>query len=70
MKASAADRPGPDVRYLTVDGAARLLSVHPMTIRTWISRGIIPAVRISRAVRVDARKLEAMLEAQGQGRRT
>ena len=67
------DRPGPDSRYLTVDEAARLLSLHPMTIRSMINRKIIPSCRLGRAIRVDAKKLEAMLEAQmdgqGQGKR-
>lgn len=33
-------------QYLTVHQTARLLSVHPSTIRRWIDRGILPAYRI------------------------
>lgn len=62
------ERPG--ARFITVDAAAEMLSLHPMSVRKMISRGEIGAVHLGRAVRVDLRKLEAQLEAQAQGKRT
>ncbi len=38
--------------YLTVDEVARRLKLNPQTIRNWIDRGSMPAVRIGRRVRV------------------
>ena len=67
-KTPAAERPG--VRFITVDAAAEMLSLHPMSVRKMISRGEIGAVHLGRAVRVDLRKLEAQLEAQAKGKRT
>lgn len=60
------DRTGPDARYLTVRQTATLLQLHEITIRSMINRKTIPSCRLGRAIRVDARKLEAQLEAQGQ----
>lgn len=62
------ERPG--ARFITVDAAAEMLSLHPMSVRKMISRGEIPSARFGRSVRVDLRKLEAQLEAQAQGKRT
>lgn len=67
-KTPAPERPG--ARFITVDAAAEMLSLHPMSVRKMISRGEIGAVHLGRAVRVDLRKLEAQLEAQAQGKRT
>jgi len=64
----APERPG--ARFITVDEAAEMLSLHPMSVRKMISRGQIPSARFGRSVRVDLRKLEAQLEAQAQGKRT
>ena len=51
-------------RFISVAEAAVYLSVHEMTIRDWISRGLIPSCRIGRAIRIDLRRLEEGLEAQ------
>lgn len=51
-------------RWANVKEAALLLSVHPMTIRDWIARGLVPAVHIGGVIRVDLRALNQQLEAQ------
>jgi len=51
-------------RFISVKDAALYLSVHEMTLRTWINEKRIKAIRIGRAVRVDLRSLNADLEAQ------
>ena len=53
-------------RWISCREAAAYLSVHEMTVRDWISRGLVPFCRIGRAIRVDLRKLEAQLERQSQ----
>ena len=61
----AAERPGP--RFLTVQETAELLRLHRQTVYTMASRGQLPAVRIGRALRIHAGKLERMLEDQAAG---
>ena len=53
-------------RFVSCREAAVYLSVHEMTIRDWISRGLVPSCRIGRCIRVDLRRLEAQLERQSQ----
>jgi excisionase family DNA binding protein len=55
-------------RFVSCREAAVYLSVHEMTIRDWISRGLVPSCRIGRCIRVDLRRLEAQLERQLQPR--
>lgn len=55
-------------RFISVAEAAVYLSAHEITIRDWISRGLIPSIRLGRAVRIDLRKLEAQISAQEEGR--
>jgi excisionase family DNA binding protein len=38
--------------YVSVNRAAGLCDVHPLTIRSWIKRGLIEATRFGRTVRV------------------
>jgi len=54
-------------RWISVRETAERLSVHEMTVRDWVNRGLVPAVRIGRTVRVDLRTLETQLETQAQG---
>jgi len=54
-------------RWITVRETATRLSVHEMTVRDWVNRGLVPAVRIGRTIRVDLRRLEADLECQFEG---
>jgi excisionase family DNA binding protein len=50
--------PAPARRWITVQEAAKYTHLHLLTVRDMIARGIIPAVRLGRAVRVDLRALE------------
>jgi excisionase family DNA binding protein len=54
-------------RWISCREAAAYLSVHPMTIRDWVNRGLVPSARIGRCVRIDLRALEAKLEGQRGG---
>lgn len=40
------------MRYLTVSEAARLLSIHPVTVRRMVRRGELQAARVGRQYRV------------------
>jgi len=50
--------PAPARRWITVQEAAKYTHLHRFTVRDMIARGIIPAVRLGRAVRVDLQALE------------
>jgi excisionase family DNA binding protein len=51
-----------DDEYLTVNEIAETLKVNPMTVRNWISREELPALRVgSRRVRVRRADLDAFL---------
>ena len=57
------DRPVPaDVEFLTVADVADSLRVHPQTVRAWIARGDLGAIRIGRTVRVRQADFQDMLE--------
>ena len=57
-------------RFISVRNAAELLGVHPMTIYGWIAEKKIPAIRIGRRfLRVDATKLDLILDGQLNGKR-
>jgi excisionase family DNA binding protein len=50
--------------FLTVPEIAELLTLNPQTIRNWIGRGGLPAVRVgSRRVRIRRSDLDRLLEA-------
>jgi excisionase family DNA binding protein len=50
--------------FLTVDDVAELLRMNPQTIRNWIDRNELPAVRVgSRRVRVRREDLDAFIAA-------
>jgi len=49
-------------RWVSVREASRYLSIHEITCRRLIDRGLIPASRIGRSVRVDIQKLNEQLE--------
>jgi excisionase family DNA binding protein len=52
---------GYDDEFLTVKEIAERLKVNPQTLRNWIDRGELPAVRIGRRVRVRRTDLERLL---------
>jgi len=51
-------------KYISPKATAELCSLHLQTVYSMIARGIIPACRIGRAVRVDREALLAGLDAQ------
>ena len=40
-------------RWVSVDDAAELLSVHPTTLRRMLRRGELPAIRVGKLWRID-----------------
>ena len=57
------DRPVPaDDEFLTVGDVAGSLRVHPQTVRGWIARGDLRAIRIGRTVRVRQTDFQEVLE--------
>jgi len=52
----------PDGEFLTVGDVAQRLSVHPQTVRSWVARGELRAIRIGRIIRVRRADLADMLE--------
>jgi len=54
----------PAPRYISPKATAELCSLHLQTVYSMIARGIIPACRIGRAVRVDREALLAQLDKQ------
>ena len=50
-------------QYLTVDEVARQLQVTPRTIQRWIRLEGLPAIKLARAIRVDADDLAQWLDA-------
>jgi len=49
------------MELLTVNESARILRVQPETIYRWVTRGIIPSVRLGRLIRVERRELQNLL---------
>ncbi|SRR5579884_2830110 len=48
--------------FLTVGEVAERLRVHPQTVRAWIARGDLRAIKIGRTVRITQRDFQQMLE--------
>ncbi len=44
--------------YLSIQDTARHLRVSDRTVRRWIARGILRAIRLGRTIRIDARVLD------------
>lgn len=49
-------------RFLKTDDIARILSVRPKTVRMWIDRGEIRAVKLNRQWRVPVSEVNRLLE--------
>ena len=47
-----------EARYLSIRDTARQLRVSDRTVRRWIARGTLRAIRLGRTIRIDARVLE------------
>jgi excisionase family DNA binding protein len=54
---------GVDDDLLTVDDIARILKLNPQTVRNWIDRGELPAIRIGRRVQIRRADFDATVEA-------
>ena len=52
-------------RLFTVEETATLLKLHPETIRRYIKKGILRAVRLRRQYRIKEEDLNAFLESKG-----
>lgn len=63
---NAAPPQPPLPEYLTVEGAAELLSLHPRTVTKMAADGEIPSSRIGRRMRFLRSELAALLEARSQ----
>jgi excisionase family DNA binding protein len=50
------------MELLTIQETARLLKVNPITIRRYIERGRLPAVRVGRGVRVRKEAVDQLIE--------
>lgn len=53
------------VKLYTIQEVARVMGVHPNTIRNWIGNGDIPARRIGRSVYIAQDAIEQILEDAG-----
>ena len=53
--------------YLTVADVAGILKLNQQTVRNWIDRGELPALRVGRRVRILRSDFDALLEKGGSG---
>jgi excisionase family DNA binding protein len=56
-----AQKPERPEEYLTKEGVARLLKITPRTVDNYLSRGLLPYIRIGRVIRIRVKDLEAHL---------
>jgi excisionase family DNA binding protein len=56
-----AQKPELPEEYLTKEGVARLLKITPRTVDNYLSRGLLPYIRIGRVIRIRVKDLEAHL---------
>ena len=59
----------PNRRWITISEAAELLGIRPKSAYSMVARGVLPAAKVGRLVRIDLRALEADLEHQVVGRK-
>jgi excisionase family DNA binding protein len=61
--------PEDPTRSLTLSQAAKALGVHPNTVRNWVNRGQVPAMRLPSGHRRFTRdQIEAIKEQMGMGK--
>ena len=53
---------GSDDEFLTVADIARILKLNQQTVRNWIDKGTLPALRVGRRVRVRRSDFDALVE--------
>lgn len=51
-----------DDEFLTVAEVAEILKLNPQTVRNWIDRGELPALRIGRRVRIRRAEFDRFIE--------
>jgi excisionase family DNA binding protein len=54
-------------RFLEISRVADLLGVSETTTRRLVKKGVLPAIRVGRQIRIDERRLEAWLAGGGSG---
>ena len=52
----------PEETYLTVAEVAEILKLNQQTVRNWIERGELPAVRLGRRVRIKRSDFDQLVE--------
>ena len=52
----------PERRWISPKECAGYLSLHLISVYRLIDKGLIPATRIGRSIRIDMKKLDAQLE--------
>lgn len=57
---------GTERRLLSIDQAAQYLSISTRMVRTWVSGGRLPIVRLGRRVLVDKERLDELIKCQTQ----
>jgi len=61
MQASKASTLDNSERPITVTEGARRLGLQPVTVRAWIARRRIAAYKLGRAIRIDPREIDRVL---------
>lgn len=61
---TAPSHPAPVEQLLTVAEVAATLRLDPYTVRRWIGRGQLPAVRVGRELRIEPAALRAYVDGQ------
>lgn len=62
-----ASHPGPpgagleNSRLLTIPETAERLAVKPVTVRSWLTKGLLPRTKIGRCVRIPAAEVERFI---------
>jgi excisionase family DNA binding protein len=49
-------------RLLTIPQAAEILAVKPVTVRSWLTKGLLPRTKIGRCVRIPAASIGQFIQ--------